>query len=163
LPSQECTHAALLHKLQAFQGGVADTSTLIYLERVGLLPHAARCFSLLLIPQVVAEFGTQPKGTVLVAAVGCGTTDAILCQTAQALGQPVLSEDKQVLRRARALNLSFYNTLMIVLAFCTQNRLPLVAFPTIRDELCTFAHYSPAVVAVGDALYQSLRPVRTSG
>jgi len=163
VPDKKCSQRALLHELQAFRGGVVDTSTLIYLERVGLLPQTARWFSLLLIPQVVAEYGAQPGGTVQVAAVGSGTTDAVVCHTAQALGWPVLSEDKQVLRRARTLNLCFYNTLMIVLALCAQDRLTLAAFPGIRDRLCAFARYSPAVVAVGDALYRRLRQERTSG
>lgn len=163
MPDRKDAQAALLHELQAFRGGVVDTSTLIYLERVGMLPQAARFFSLLLIPQVVAEYGPRPGDTVPVAAVGGGATDAVVCQTAQALGWPVLSEDKQVLRRARALNLGFYNTLMLVLALCAQDRLPLDAFPAIRDSLCAFARYSPAVVAVGDALYRRLVQARTSG
>ncbi len=155
--------AALVRELQTFRGGVADTSTLIYLERVGLLPPAARCFSLLLIPQVAAEYGARPDGTLPVTAVGGGATDTLVCQTAQALGWPVLSEDKQVLCRARALNLRYYNTLMIVLALCAQDRLPLAAFPSIRDSLCAFARYGPAVVAAGDALYRRLAQARPCG
>lgn len=163
MPDRKDVQAAQLHELQAFRGGVVDTSTLIYLERVGMLPQAARCFSLLLIPQVVVEYGARPGDTVPVAAVGGGTTDAIVCHTAQALGWPVLSEDKQVLRRARALNLSFYNTLMIILALCIQGCLPQDAFPAIRDRLCAFARYSPAVIAAGDALYRTLTRERKSG
>lgn len=161
MPDKKCAQTALLRELQAFRGGVVDTSTLIYLERLGLLPQAARCFSLLLIPQVVAEYGARPGGTVLVAAIGSGTTDAMVCHTAQALDRPVLSEDKQVLRRAGALNLAFYNTLMIVLALCVQDRLPLEAFPVLRDRLCVFARYGPAVIAVGDALYCRFLQART--
>jgi hypothetical protein len=148
--------ASLLRELQAFRGGVIDTSTLIYLERLGLLPRTTRCFSLLLIPQVVAEYGAQPEGAVLMAGPCSGTTDEALCQTAHALQQPVLSEDKQVLRRARALNLSFYNSLMIILALCSQGHLPLNIFPELRDKLYAFSRYSPGVLAVGDAVYEAL-------
>ncbi len=151
-----CDQASLLRELHAFRGGVIDTSTLIYLERLGMLSRTARCFSFLLIPQVVAEYGAQPEGMVLAAASCSGTTDETLCQTAHALGQPVLSEDKQVLRRARALNLCFYNTLMIVLALCAQGDLPLNTFPELRHKLHSFSRYNPGVFAVGDAVYEAL-------
>jgi hypothetical protein len=156
LQNISCDQASLLRELHAFRGGVIDTSTLIYLERLGLLPRTVRCFSFLLIPQVVAEYGAQPEGVVLTAASSFGTTDEALCQTAHALGQPVLSEDKQVLRRARELNLCFYNTLMIVLALCAQGYLPLNTFPELRDKLYAFSRYSPGVLAVGDAVYEAL-------
>jgi hypothetical protein len=154
---------SLLRELHLLRGGVTDTSTLIYLERLDLLPQAARCFSLQLIAQVVSEYGGQPEGAVLVAAPCVGTTDEALCQAAHSLGQPVLSEDKQVLRRARALNLSCYNTLMIVLALCAQKHLPLAVFPQLRERIATFARYSPAVMAVGDGVYQALRRIQVSG
>lgn len=89
-------------------------------------------------------------------ATECGTTDELLCRVAQSLALPVLSEDRQVLRRARALDLCFYNTLMLVLALCAQDNLPLVDYPDLRNRLCVFARYSPEVVATGDAVYQAL-------
>lgn len=146
----------LLRRLQAFGGGVIDTSTLIYLERLGTLPLAARSFSLLLIPQVAAEYGFCPEGAVLTPASGSGTTDELLCRVAQTLAQAVLSEDKQVLKQARAAGLSYYNTLMIVLALCAQGHLPLAAFPQQREKLRAFARYGPEIIAAGDAVYQAL-------
>mgnify|MGYP001290611368 CR=1 FL=1 len=147
---------AVLRELRGLRGGVVDTSTLIYLERLKLLPLATRSFSLLLIPKVIAEYGSCPEGCRLTPAAGSGTTDEQLCRVAQRLAQPVLSEDRQVLRQARALHLSFYNTLMLLLALCAQSRLPPIAFPDLRDRLCTFARYGPEVIAVGDAVYQTL-------
>lgn len=148
---------ALLADLQRFRGGIADTSTLIYLERLGLLDRAARCFSLLVIPQVVAEFGMRPAGTIPLTAVASGPADLVICREASRLGLPVLSEDRHVLRAARAGQLSYYNTLMIVLAFCIQGELAPAAFADIRRELLVFARYAPQVVAVGDALFEALR------
>jgi hypothetical protein len=148
--------SAVLQELHGLRGGVVDTSTLIYLERLGLLSLAARSFSLLLIPQVIAEYGSCPEGCMPTPAADCGTTDELLCRVAQSLALPVLSEDRQVLRRARALDLSFYNTLMLVLALCAQDDLPLADYPDLRDHLCAFAHYSPQVIAAGDAVYRTL-------
>jgi hypothetical protein len=148
---------SVLRELQAFRGGVADTSTLIYLDRLGALPLVARSFSLLLIPQVVAEYGAFPEGAVLTPAPYSGTTDHLLCRVAHTLIQPVLSEDKQVLRRARSLNLAFYNTLMIVLALVAQGHLSLAACTELLDQLRSFARYGPEVLAVGDQMFQLLK------
>lgn len=146
----------LIQELYGLRGGVVDTSTLIYLERLEMLSLAAHSFSLLLIPQVIAEYGSCPEGCTMTPATECGTTDELLCRVAQSLALPVLSEDRQVLRRARALDLCFYNTLMLVLALCAQDNLPLVDYPDLRNRLCVFARYSPEVVATGDAVYQAL-------
>ncbi|MCL2790205.1 MAG: hypothetical protein FWD79_06125 [Desulfobulbus sp.] len=146
----------IIQHLHAFQVGVADTSTLIYLERLALLPLALRVFDLLLIPSVIAEYGSQPEGAILVPVPGSGRTDELICQTAQLLNQPVLSEDRQVLRCAHRLDLKYYNTLMLMLALCAQGHLPLAAFPPQREKLCGFARYGAEVLAVGDAVYRDL-------
>lgn len=153
---------SLLTELHDFNGGVADTSTLIYLERLGLLDLAARCFSLWIIPQVTVEYGATPKGTIPLASVPSGLTDEVLCQVAQRLGQPVLSEDRHVLRDARAGNLPYYNTLMIILALCVHGNLAIGSYSEIRRDLLTFARYGPQVVSVGDAVFGALQQSRVS-
>ncbi len=147
-------------ELLDFQGGVTDTSTLIYLQRLGKLELAARCFSLRIIPQVVEEYGAIPHGTHLQQLVPSGPTDAVLCTVAQRLAQPVLSEDKQVLREAQRRNIPHYNTLMIILALYARGMLTSASYDAIRRELPTFARYSPQVFAVGDAVFQALRQAR---
>ncbi|MDR2551092.1 MAG: hypothetical protein LBD10_12925 [Desulfobulbus sp.] len=146
----------IVRQLQALRGGVADTSTLIYLERLALLPLALGAFDLLLIPQVIAEYGLRPAGAIVVPASGTGPTDQLICRTAQALAQPVLSEDRQVLRHACRLDLDHYNTLMLVLALCAQKYLPMASYPAHRQSLCAFARYGAKVLAVGDAVYREL-------
>lgn len=153
----------ILRELLGLRGGVVDTSTLIYLERLALLPLAAHSFSLLLIPQVIAEYGRCPEGCMLTPTSGTGTTDEQLCRVAHSLAQPVLSEDRQVLRRAQALGLSFYNTLMLVLALCAQGAVSIADYPDLRNHLCAFARYSPAVIATGDAVYQTLQHSQNPG
>ena len=147
----------LLAELQDFRGGIADTSTLIYLERLELLSLVAQSFCLFIIPQVATEYGATPAGTLPLTAVPSGPADTVLCQAAQMLGQPVLSEDRQILRAARARHLPFYNTLMIILALCAQGDLALAAYEDIRRGLLVFARYGPQVIAVGDAVFQALR------
>lgn len=153
----------LLVELLCFRGGVADTSTLIYLERLGLLARVSRCFSLVIIPQVAAEYGHTPAGTISLTTAPAGPADMVVCQAAHGLGLPVLSEDRHVLRAARAGQLSYYNTLMIVLACCAQGELALAAWAGIRRDLLAFARYGPSVVARGDAVFAALDPSSVRG
>lgn len=147
----------LLQELRKLQGGVTDTSTLIYLERLELLSLAAQKFSLLLIPPVIVEYGSLPVGAVPTAAFGAGSTDRQICQTAQVLDQPVFSEDRQVLCHAHHLRLPHYNTLLLILALGIQNQCAWADCVTLIDRLRTFARYSPGVLAVGDQLLNTLQ------
>ncbi|NLX18134.1 MAG: hypothetical protein GXY53_02485 [Desulfobulbus sp.] len=146
--------AVIADELRQLQGGVVDTSTLIYLDRLRLLPVAARSFSLVLIPGVIREYGGCPPGCRQMDIVSTGTTDEQLCRTAQLLAEPVLSEDRRVLEQTNLYDLPFYNTLMLVIALCVQHRLPLTAYPDIRRRLGTFARYSAEIFGVGDAVYE---------
>ena len=83
----------LIQELRQLRGGVTDTSTLIYLQRLAFLPRAASCFRLVGIPQVVREYGSSPENLVYWDAAPTGPTDQVVCQAAQTLGLPVLSED----------------------------------------------------------------------
>ena len=143
--------------LQRLQGGVVDTSTLIYLDRLSLLALAGDSFCLLVLPQVVREYGVQPPGTILVADADGGPADLALCRIAAAMHQAVFSEDKKVLQTARRANLSYYNTLMLIIALCSRRIIPLAAFADIRHRLLQFARYSSGVVAKGDDCFAAVR------
>lgn len=155
--------SSVVRELRGLRSGVTDTSTLIYLDRLRVLPLASRCLSLLVIPQVIAEYGGQPEGLVPVAACGDGTTDQILCRTAHHLGQAVFSEDKQVLRQARRDQRPYYNSLMLILALCAQGQLDLDGYRRYRSALADFAHYGPGIYALGDAVNGVLRQQADDG
>ena len=146
----------LIQELRQLRGGVTDTSTLIYLQRLAFLPRAASCFRLVVIPQVVREYGSSPEELVYWDAAPPGPTDQVVCQAAQTLGLPVLSEDGGLLRAARRQNLGHYNTMMLILALCIQGNLPMDAYPALRARLLTFARYRPEIVAVGDAVFAAI-------
>ena len=149
--------AALMKELRGFQGGLADTSTLIYLERLSLLECVIDAYRIGIIPQVAQEYRAMPSGAVPLASTGSDPADLALCRVAKSLNQPVLSEDKKVLRAARAQGLPHYNTLMIVLAMCLQGRMDIAAFAGVREQLLQFAHYSRQVIAAGDALFAAMQ------
>ena len=143
----------ILDELKKFQGGVADTSTLIYLDRINLLPRVSKFFQLLITPDVVREFGRPPAGCILCGETCVGDADQAVLQLATELRLPVLSEDRQLLMSSRGLGLKYYNTLMILLALLHQQKLSLAEYQRAYSFLRKIARYSPAVWQVGEQVF----------
>ncbi|MGD9947131.1 MAG: hypothetical protein AB7U29_01480 [Desulfobulbus sp.] len=143
--------------LRGLRGGVTDTSTLIYLDTLKILPLAGQWVQLMLIPQVVTEFGRQPVGMPLVTSASTTTTDEAVVQTAITLDVPLFSEDGRMLRKTRRLQHPHYNSLMLLLALHVQGILSEAQFFRLREELLGFAHYSKGVVAYTDIISHVLR------
>lgn len=143
-------------ELQGLGGGVADTSTLIYLEALEILPLVGQRLQLVLIPQVVAEFGRRPPDMRLVPSAPAATVDEAVVRTARALNVPIFSEDGRILRQARRLEHLHYNSLMLLLALRAQNVLPETEFSRLRRNLLGFARYSSTVIAYADQVLEAI-------
>ncbi len=139
--------------LQEFDGGVADTCTLIYLERIHLLSSVSNFFQLLIFPAIVQEFGRHPAGCTLCRAIPAANPDQAVVRLAHELQVPVLSEDHQVLMAGRRLGLKYYNTLMILLALLLQEKISPAEYRKAYVSLLDFARYSPAVRQVGEQVF----------
>ena len=146
----------ILAELRGLRAGIIDTSTLIYGQHLQLLPLLAGVWRLVLIPQVVAEFGRQPEHMELWPDVVSAGTDEALLRTAIDLHLPLFSEDGRLLRRARACNHPHYNCLMLLLALLSQGRLSPAEYECLYAMLVQVARYSPAVLAWEQALHQAI-------
>lgn len=144
-------------ELRQLRGGVVDTSTLIYLERLRLLDQAAQTFRLVVIPQVLREFGMQPLAALITIEAQAGPADMVVCQIATALNLPVLTEDKGIIRAARQAGLPYYNAMMVLLALHAQGCLDPTGCRSAIDQLVGFARYSRQVIAMGEAIWTALR------
>ena len=143
---------------------LVDTSTLIYLDRIGLLDRALAVFSLSTIPQVILEFGHHPAGLALYEPVDGDDTDRALVQAAARVGAVILSEDRQLLKAARRRGLLYYNTLMLVTALFSRQELSRAHCEELLAELHSFARYSEQVREYGRQLFERLvRPGRSGG
>ncbi len=146
-----------LSGLRGFSGGVADTSTLIYLQRLTLLPLAAASYTLVVIQQVQEEFGMMPPGCTMYAGAPSGPADRAVCLAAGILQQPVLSEDKAVLLAAKREQLPYYNCLMILLALHVQQIISRSKYLEFRQQLLVFARYGSNVTSFEDKLFRALQ------
>lgn len=135
--------------LSRFSGGVVDTSTLIYLERLSLLSEVASACTLLVIPQVEKEFGGNlPRALHFIQAPE-GDADNVVCATALKKNTFVLSEDGKVLRQAAKNGLPYFNTLMLLLFLYTKGKISSVRYLECERELRTFARYSEVIYDFG--------------
>lgn len=143
-------------ELRNLRGGVIDTSTLIHADRLHLLPLLSRQFHVVLIPQVVMEFGRQPDDMELFADAPTGPADTALWQSAMLLDLPILSEDGRLLRQARRRGHPHYNTLMLLPALHAQGMLPIADWLRLHAVLLEFARYGPQVIAHGNAVLRMM-------
>ena len=143
---------SILSELRALRGGVADTCTLIYLERIDMLAQVSGFFQLLVPPDVVQEFGRVPARCTI-SGESSGDADQAVLQLAAERSLPVLSEDRQLLMSSRGLGLKYYNTLMILLALLHQQKISLAEYERAYASLRRIARYSPAVWQVGDQVF----------
>lgn len=143
-------------ELQSLREGLADTSTLIYLDALGIVPRIGQWLHIALIPQVVSEFGHHPTGMELVPSAEAVTVDEAVIQTAAALALPIFSEDGRILRQARKMQHPHYNSLMLLLALYAQGIVPQAQLSRLRLHLLSYARYSEEVVAYADRVLHRL-------
>ncbi|WP_028583973.1 hypothetical protein [Desulfogranum mediterraneum] len=152
-----------LRDLEQFRGGVVDTSSLIYLRKLSLLTRVSSCYRLLLPHQVAREYGRPlPPGLVMVQA-GTLTADQAVSALAGELAMAVISEDKGVLKAARAQGLVHFNTLMLLLALYRHGHCGLEALLASQQQLREFARYGPLIWGFAESLLEQLRPFTESG
>ncbi len=140
-------------ELRGLQGGVIDTSSLIYLEKIQMLETAADFFQFLLPAGVVEEFGCCPDGCVVHVVRESLSTDQAVVWLAEQLGQPVLSEDRQLLLASSRRGLTYYNTLMLLLSLVLQKKLDVARYRKAYAGLRATARYSPVVWQAGAQVF----------
>jgi hypothetical protein len=139
--------------LLVLREGVIDTSTLIYLDCLDLLPLASSFFLFHLSAAVATEFGCCPEKCRIHAVAGSGNADLEVIQLAFTLGVPVFSDDRKVLMAGRRAGLEYYNTLMLLLGLLLQGSIDIEQYRQARDALEKTARYSKDVWAFGDAVF----------
>ena len=143
----------IIEELHGFQGGVADTCTLIYLKRINMLAKTARSFQLLVPADVMHELGCLPPGCIICAVKSAENTDRAVIQLALDRQVAVLSEDRKLLMACRWQGLHYYNSLMILLALLLQQKLSLGEYKKGYALLRGIARYSSEVWHVGDQVF----------
>lgn len=146
-----------LFDLATVRALVADSSSLIYLDRLELLPTLGAELELLAVPLVVAEVGPA------IAAAGLrpiaaappspgGGADRQVLEAAAARRAGLLSDDRRLLRAAEDRGLAVYVALDLVLLCLVRGLVDAAGYRRGRDALADFARYDRRLLDRADRL-----------
>lgn len=152
--------AVVLQELKHLRAGVADTSTLSYLEKIDLLSLVVWSYYLTVIPQVAQEFGRSLSGVTLYEEILDAPADKAIIEAARRGKLAVFSEDRKVLMTADKIGLPYYNTLMLVLSLFSRDIIDQARCRELMRRLLQIARYGPAVVNFGEQMYDALQEKR---
>jgi len=145
-----------MEDIDSFRGGIFDTSSLIYLDKISLLPLVGRTFSVFVIPQVEVEFKkVLPLKTCSLAAP-VGAADQVIVELAISRMDAVVSEDKKVLLAAKRAGLVHFNSLMVILSLFSHGHLPLAQTRRFCMALFEYARYDVNVLEFGEKLLEQI-------
>ena len=151
-----------------FTQAVIDTSSLIYLQEIEMLRLTANWLQLWTIPAVVRELGGSENDYPVhlidpdTVRKGPESVDQALCRVAAELQMPVISEDRQILMRTRALNLPFFNTLMVLNFLFYKDSLDLSTYQTALARLRSIARYSSKIYEFGGKVFTEINRLKRS-
>ncbi|WP_028578750.1 hypothetical protein [Desulfogranum japonicum] len=146
-----------IQELKEFDGGVVDTSSLIYLQRLFLLALTASRTKLYVLPQVCKEFFLPLPVAVRRLDVVAADTDNAVLIAAQTHGLAVISEDKYILRQAKKTHIPHFNTLMLVLFLRFKNAINEQQYLESVEKLREFAHYGAPVFAFAESVFTTMK------
>ncbi len=146
-----------IQDLKAFDGGVVDTSSLIYLQKLSVLTITASLVSLYILPQVREEFSAALPSSVLGLDVVGPNTDAAVVLAARTYGLPVISEDKRILRQAKYHHVPCFNSLMLLLYLHFRQAVDELYYWDAVGKLQGFARYGAEIYAFAETVFTTMK------
>jgi len=149
-------------RLTRLKTAVIDSSSIIYLQKSGLLESVAGAVRLLTIPQVVEETGIRDLPLQVVNAP-TGTdhpdTDRLLFAAAAAMHKAMISEDRAILLKCRSEGIEYYNAYNMLIMLRLRGILAEAEFRVREEQLLSVAHYGKFVIDYVGALLHYMRKV----
>jgi len=152
----------VFHRLSRLQTAVIDSSSIIYLDKSGLLRPVAGALRLLTIPQVIDETGMPDLPVTIVdpPALPAGTvTDWLLFATAAARRKAMISEDRAILLKCEAERIEYYNAYNLLVLLRLRRVIEEEEFRLRERMLLEAAHYGKFVTDYVAALLQYMHKI----
>ncbi|HEX3019815.1 MAG TPA: hypothetical protein VHP36_05920 [Chitinispirillaceae bacterium] len=143
-----------LEGFKSLNSAAIDASSIIYMQKAGFL-HSAIVHIQLHSPITVLDqtgFDLLQITSHDMKPYQQLSADQQLVNLAQNLSIPVISDDKWVLIKARAMGFPFYNSLMILNFLLYKRLVTLEFFDKYLHELITIARYSQTVIQYGSTV-----------
>lgn len=149
-------------QLDQLSQAIIDTSSLIYLQELALLAETSQWIRLFTVPGVIREFGgiTPPCRIRIIEDPGNSNapdkTDDELCRAAEKWQLPIISEDRQILMRARAFHLPVFNTLMVLNGLFSKDLIGPAEYHAALRQLRGIARYSEEIYEFAQMVFVSI-------
>jgi len=142
-----------LEQFKALHSCLIDTSSLIYLNRLGVTAKLGSCLNLITIPEVAGEFGILPDYIrLLTFDVSVSLVDKKLLACAIHFHWPVISEDRDLLKQLHKQGLPYFNTLMMLYFLLLKEMISPMDCRALQGQLKTFARYGSTIWTYGQNL-----------
>lgn len=152
--------------LQDLEQAVLDASSMIYMLKAGFLDRLSFLLDLATPAEVAAETGwpSLPVRVVRVegkeagdgAGGGRAAPDDLLLRLAGDWGWPVVSEDRELLMRAEARDIRYFNSLMMLLLLNWRGRCSAEEYRLFQRRLYEIGRYSAWVRSFAEAVAREL-------
>jgi len=134
-----------------------DTSSIIYMEKVGFLDLIAERIQLVTIPEVLIESGESGTHfTIIQSPADGGSTDQKLILASRLYRHPVISEDKAILTQVQGLHIPFFNSLMMLVYLYHQQVITPEAYLNFYKHLQGIARYGERIWKFGNTVFKTL-------
>ena len=150
-----------LQQIMSIKTVLADASSLIYLDKLGILPKLNQIIKLLSITEVIIEIGEKIPTTCTIKVLpsldqnkeyaGLSTDRKLVFQAVSG-HYCVLADDRRILRACIGSGLSAHAAIIMVALLYFHSLISLEEYSVYRSELADFARYDPDLLAYADEL-----------
>ena len=147
-----------LKKFGELNKAVIDSSSIIYMERAGFLDYVTSLLKIYAPAPVMDETGYKDEGITVIRGLSdkAVTVDTLVVKCAYDMGAAVISDDRGVLKKAEALNVTYFNSIMMLCLLLFRNEIGLADYIVFLNRLKSFARYSSFVYEYGEAVMREI-------
>lgn len=151
-----------MKKFERLKMAAIDASSIIYLQKIGLLNTLADAVQLVTTPALLNEtrFSNLPLHILSDGMDERMPADAQLIALALYKNSALISEDRKILHRAKRMGLNYYNSLMMVLFMFFKGFLSEQVVQGKIEQLKQFARYGQDIWEYGQQLFDVLNQER---
>lgn len=143
-----------------------DSSSIIYLDKIGQYHKLCKILDLVTIPEVLEECGKELSVTNLEVVVfecrAMDSTDERLLAGASRLRLPVISDDRNILKKVASRGLSYFNTLMMVYFLFYKGEIDTNSTRKLVGKLRKFAFYQQHIWDYGQSVHTYIENIKSN-
>jgi hypothetical protein len=144
----------ILSQLQQLTVALVDASSIIYMVKAGFFELAADNLELHSPEQIIQETGYRKLKIAPLAGIDLPPDNSLL-YSAEQLGWPVITDDKEIMKTLAARRLVYFNALMVLEYLSFRKLLTAAEYSDHRGRLLFHAWYGPEIVRIAGAVHKA--------